>query len=77
MFYSLEFLMNDSHNSLYVSKVIPANKIQTQRCKRNASKVKVNSPNLNKKSPNFNIVLVFNFISYKVRPFLVFVVAKI
>ena len=62
------------HDSLYVSKATPANKIHTQRCKRNASKVKVQTT---KPHNNFNIALVFIFISYKVIPFLVFVLAKI
>ena len=30
------------HDSLYVSKVKPVNKIHLQSCKRNVSKVKVN-----------------------------------
>ena len=39
------------HDSLYVSKVTPVNKTHTQSCKRNASKVKVYSSNLNDKAP--------------------------
>ena len=65
--------MNKVSGNYGLSKVTPANKIHTQSCKRIASKVKVHSPNLN----NFNIALVFAFISYKVTPFLVFAVAKI
>ena len=38
-------------DSLYVSKVTPVNKTHTQSCKRNASKVKVYSSNLNDKAP--------------------------
>ena len=39
------------HNILFVSKVTLVNKIHTQSCKRNASKVKVHSSNLNNKAP--------------------------
>ena len=39
------------HDSLYVSKVKPVNKIHAQSCKRNTSKVKVQSSNLNNKVP--------------------------
>ena len=39
------------HGSLYVSKVKSVNKIHAQSCKRNASKVKVQSSNLNNKTP--------------------------
>ena len=39
------------HASLYVSKVKPANKIHAQSYKRNTSKVKVQSSNLNNKAP--------------------------
>ena len=38
-------------NSLYVSKVTPVSKTHTQSCKRNASKVKIHSSNLNNKAP--------------------------
>ena len=38
-------------DSLYVSKVKPVNKIHAQSYKRNASKVKVQSSNLNNKAP--------------------------
>ena len=40
-----------THDSLYVSKVTPVNKMYTQSCKRNASKVKVHSSKLNQKAP--------------------------
>ena len=47
----LSWVSNEfKHDSLYVSKVTPVNKIHTQSCKRNASKVKVHSSNLNSKA---------------------------
>ena len=49
---SLSWASNEcKHDSLYVSKATPVNKVHTQRCKRNASKVKVHSSNLNNKAP--------------------------
>ena len=38
------------HDSLYVCKITPVNKIHIQSCKRNASKVKVHSSNLSNKA---------------------------
>ena len=39
------------YDSLYLSKVEPVNKIHVQSCKKNASKVKVQSSNINNKAP--------------------------
>ena len=48
----LSWVSNEyKHDSLYVSKVAPVNTIHAQSCKRNASKVKVHSSNLNNKAP--------------------------
>ena len=38
------------HDSLYVTKVTPVNKIHTQICKRDASKVKVHSSTVSNKA---------------------------
>ena len=47
------------HDSLYLSKVKLVNKIDAQSCKRNASKVKVQTETT-KNQNNFAAVLVFN-----------------
>ena len=69
------------HNSLYISKDKTVNKIHAQCSKRNAREVKAQSSNLSNKARiqrnDFNVVLVFNFTSYQVTFFLVFVAAKI
>ena len=63
------------YDRLYVSKVKSVNKIHSQSCKRNASKG--SKFKLKQKSTRTMSTLFWCLTSYKVTPFLVFVVAKI